>query len=216
MDVNTDFTRRAATQIADIEWISSPVEGIDRKMLERDGGEVARATTVVRFAPGAKFPFHEHVQGEEFFVLEGTFSDASGDYKAGSYLRNPAGTSHSPWSDEGCLILVKLRQFAEDDKAQKAIDTNVGDWQATGLDGLDVMPLHEHGSESVNLYRLAPGVTVPEHTHEEGEEFMVLEGTLTDENGHYPKGTWVRQPAGSHHTPYSDGGCLLYVKTGHL
>lgn len=216
MDINTDFTRRTATQIADIDWVPSPVEGIDRRMLERDGGEVARATTVVRFAPGAKFPFHEHVAGEEFFVLEGTFSDDSGDYKAGSYLRNPSGTSHAPWSDEGCTILVKLRQFAEDDKAQKAIDTNVGEWQATGLEGLTVMALHEFGPESVNLYRLAPGVSVPEHTHEAGEEFLVLEGTLTDEHGHYPKGTWVRQPAGSSHQPYSDGGCLLYVKTGHL
>ena len=79
-----------------------------------------------------------------------------------------------------------------------------------------MVPLHEFGSENVSLFKLAPGTQVPDHPHDGGEEFLVLEGTLTDELGSYPKGTWVRQPAGSSHAPHTEDGCLLYVKSGHL
>jgi hypothetical protein len=58
-------------------------------MLDRIGDEVARATSIVRYAPASHFSPHVHDGGEEFLVLEGTFQDEHGDYPVGSYVRNP-------------------------------------------------------------------------------------------------------------------------------
>jgi anti-sigma factor ChrR (cupin superfamily) len=44
----------------------------------------------------------------------------------------------------------------------------------------------------------------------------VLDGALEDEEGRYAVGSWLRNPAGSQHMPFSLEGCLLYVKIGHL
>ncbi len=82
--------------------------GVERRMLERDGDEVARATSLVRFAPNSAFSAHRHGGGEEFLVLEGVFSDESGDFPAGTYARNPVGSRHVPSSELGCVIFVKL------------------------------------------------------------------------------------------------------------
>ena len=62
-----------------MEWIASPAGGVDRKMLDRIGDEKARATSIVRYAADSAFPEHEHPLGEEFYVLEGVFSDEHGD-----------------------------------------------------------------------------------------------------------------------------------------
>jgi anti-sigma factor ChrR (cupin superfamily) len=52
-------------------------------LLERDGGEVARATSIVRYDPGARFDSHLHELGEEILVLDGTLSDEFGSYGPG-------------------------------------------------------------------------------------------------------------------------------------
>ena len=70
-----------------MEWIASPAGGVDRKMLDRIGDEKARATSIVRYAADSAFPEHEHPLGEEFYVLEGVFSDEHGDYPAGTYVQ---------------------------------------------------------------------------------------------------------------------------------
>jgi len=216
MYVNADFSERVVIRPDDREWVNSPKNGVDRMMLDRIGGEVARATTIVRFAPDSQFSEHEHTGGEEFFVLEGVFSDESGDYPAGTYVRNPIGTRHTPHSKEGCTIFVKLQQFAEDDQRQFSIDTKNANFSQGSVEGLTVLPLHQHGTESAALVRWAPGTKFVPHTHWGGEEILVLEGTFQDEHGDYPAGTWLRSPHMSQHHPYSEEGCLIYVKTGHL
>lgn len=216
MQIHADLSERAVVDTTALDWIASPAAGVERKMLDRDGGEVARATSLVRFAPGSDFETHTHGAGEEFLVLDGVFSDESGDYGRGVYVRNPVGSSHAPSSAEGCTIFVKLRQFAPGDDRQFAIDTRAAEWQPHGVAGVSILPLHAHGSERVMLLRFDPGTRFPEHGHRGGEEIFVLEGALADEFGHYPEGTWVRSPPGSAHTPVSDGGCLIYLKTGHL
>jgi anti-sigma factor ChrR (cupin superfamily) len=214
MRINADFSQRAVVDTYD--WVASPLPGVDRVMLDRIGDEVARATSIVRYAPGSRFSEHVHGGGEEFLVLEGTFSDADGDYPAGSYVRNPIGTRHAPWSENGCTIFVKLQQFAPDDTRQFSVDTRSADWQEGPVDGISMLPLHAHGSERVRLARYAAGARYPHHTHPGGEEILVLEGTLIDEHGTYGPGSWHRSPPGSDHAPWSDEGCLLYVKAGHL
>ena len=216
MRLNAEFDERVVVRPEDREWVPSPMPGVERQMLDRVGDEVARATTIVRYAPGSRFSAHTHGGGEEFVVLEGTFSDDSGDYPAGSYVRNPIGSSHAPHSDGGCTIFVKLHQFDEADTEQKAIQTRDAQFVPGLVPGLTVLPLHQHGTESVALVRWAPGTRFTQHRHWGGEEILVLEGTFADEHGTYPAGTWIRSPHLSQHTPYTDEGCLIYVKTGHL
>src|SRR6056297_418062 len=217
MHLNADFSQRIVIRPGDYDWIASPSSGVERMMLDRIGDEVARATTIVRFAPDSRFDAHTHGGGEEFLVLDGIFSDEHADYPAGTYVRNPIGTSHTPRiGPHGCTILVKLCQFAPDDTEQKVIDTRSAEFRPGSAPGLSVLPLHSVPGENVALVRWAPGTRFAGHAHWGGEEIFVIEGTFQDEHGDYPAGTWIRSPHMSRPTPWSDAGCLIYVKTGHL
>lgn len=216
MRINADFSKRVVIRPEDYVWAASPVAGVERMMLDRVGDEVARATSLVRFAPDSAFDAHTHEGGEEFLVLKGVFSDETGDYPAGSYVRNPIGTSHKPHTETGCTILVKLHQFTDDDRADVFIDTRSASFRPGISDGLSVLPLHSVPGENVALVRWAPGTRFAAHQHWGGEEIFVIEGVFADENGSYPAGSWLRSPHLSRHQPSSDEGCLIYVKTGHL
>ena len=184
-------------------------------MLDRVGDEVARATSIVRYAAGSRFDRHVHGGGEEILVLEGIFSDEHGDYPAGTYLRNPPGTSHAPFSRDGCTLFVKLWQFAADDTTPVRINTSTANWHPGLVPGLSVMPLHEHDGVSTALVRWAPETQFNTHMHPGGEEILVLEGVFRDEGGDYPVGTWLRSPRWSRHTPFTGGeGACIYVKVG--
>ncbi|KNG93226.1 cupin domain-containing protein [Pseudaestuariivita atlantica] len=216
MRLNADFSQRVVSRPSDRDWVSSPAAGVDRQMLDRIGDEVARATTLVRFAPGSAFDAHTHGGGEEFLVVDGTFSDESGDFPAGTYVRNPIGTAHAPHTDEGCTILVKLHQFDADDRAHFHVDTRQARFEPTADAGRTVLPLHRHGTERVVLERWDPGTAIPAHVHDGGAEVFVLEGRMQDADGTYPAGTWLRLPPGSRHASRTEDGCLLWIKTGHL
>lgn len=221
MKINADLSKRALARTSEMAWTASPAPGVERKMLDRDGAEVARATSMVRFAPGSSFPHHQHGAGEEYLVLEGTFSDQDGDYPAGTYVRHPPGSQHASSSAEGCVIFVKLRQMSDGGEPNLVVETGVdfaaGEWleRAAGVESLPLFTA-DSGGERVFLTRFAPGARFPHHDHPGGEEVLVLEGALEDEDGHYPTGTWLRCPPGSAHAPFSAAGCTLWVKVGHL
>src|SRR3546814_7366450 len=101
MRINDDLSQPVIVHAAKLDWVPSPAVGVDRRMLFRIGGEVARATSIVRYAPGSAFPRHTHGGGEEILALEGVFQDEYGEYSAGSYFRNSPGTAHTPASAEG-------------------------------------------------------------------------------------------------------------------
>ncbi|WP_282874458.1 cupin domain-containing protein [Pseudomonas peli] len=216
MQLNADFSQRALIRPAESPWVASPMPGVERRMLDRIGEEVARATSIVRYAAGSHFSEHHHPGGEEFLVLDGVFSDERGDYPAGTYVRNPIGSHHAPFSREGCTIFVKLMQFDAADDQPVVIDSTQAQWRPGLVPGLQVLPLHQHGTEHVALVRWAPGTYFNAHRHWGGEEILVLEGTFQDEFGDYPAGSWLRSPHLSQHTPFSEAGCLIWVKTGHL
>ncbi|MEO8223499.1 MAG: cupin domain-containing protein [Gammaproteobacteria bacterium] len=216
MLIRADYTQRVVVRPDDSPWVASPAAGVERRLLDRIGGEVARATSLVRYAPGSRFEAHTHGGGEEFLVLDGVFADENGDYPPGSYVRNPPVSAHAPRSETGCTLFVKLHQFAVQDTAALVIDTRNAPWHPGLVEGLSVQPLHNHNSEQVALVRWAPGTRFREHQHWGGEEILVLEGTFEDEHGRYPAGSWLRNPHGSRHTPFSTDGCTIYVKTGHL
>jgi anti-sigma factor ChrR (cupin superfamily) len=216
MRINADFEQRVVVRPGDIDWVASPMPGVDRIMLDRIGGEVARATSIVRYAPDSYFSAHSHGGGEEFLVLDGIFSDEHGDYPTGTYARNPIGTQHTPHSVGGCTLFVKLHQFDPRDTEQKLIRPHDADFAPGLVDGLSVLPLHDFEGEHTALVRWQPGTVFNRHRHWGGEEILVLEGQLEDEHGIYPKGSWLRSPNGSEHIPSSPQGCLIFVKTGHL
>ena len=216
MEFHADLSQRAVLDTNDLAWVPSPMPRVERRMLDRRGGEIARATSIVRYAPGSAFERHSHGGGEEILVLEGVFQDEQGEYPAGTYLRNPVGSSHAPFSEEGCTLLVKLQQMHPADQARLVIDTSSSTWVTGLVSGLKVMPLHAYGSEHVALVRWAPGTIFQSHSHPGGEEILVLEGMFQDEHGAYPAGSWLRNPPGSLHCPWSEIGCTIWVKTGHL
>jgi anti-sigma factor ChrR (cupin superfamily) len=216
MLLNADLSQRAVADTAALPWTQSPMAGVERKMLEREGGEVARATSIVRYAAGSRFGEHEHGGGEEFLVLDGVFSDERGDYPAGTYVRNPPGSRHAPFSREGCTLFVKLRQFAPDDLKRVVIDTSNAEFAPGKTDAYDELMLHQHGAERIYLLRWHAGKSFPKHVHRGGEEIFILSGRYADEHGSYPAGTWVRAPVGSWHTPIETEGALFYAKLGHL
>jgi anti-sigma factor ChrR (cupin superfamily) len=216
--IRADFAvREVVPPPAPHDWLPSPLAGVDRHPLDRIGGEVARATSVVRYAPGSFFERHVHGGGEEFLVLEGTFSDEHGDCPAGFYVRNPPGSSHVPFSRDGCTIFVKLWQFGPGDTGPVRLDTRAEPWRPGTAAGLAVMPLHSHDGIDTALVRWAPHTRFAAHMHPGGEEIYVLEGVFHDEHGAYPAGTWLRSPRWSRHAPFTgEQGATILVKVGHL
>lgn len=216
--LRADFTAREVVLPDAYHWTASPAAGITRMMLDRVGNEVARATSIVHYAPNSEFPHHTHHGGEEFFVLAGEFADENGRYPAGTYIRNPIGTNHAPRvGPQGATLFVKLHQFTEGDTAPVHHYTPDAQWSPGLVLGLSVLPLHSHEYEQVSLVKWAPKTQFRGHRHWSGEEILVLEGTFYDEHGSYPKGSWIRSPHLSEHTPYTqEEGALIYVKTGHL
>jgi anti-sigma factor ChrR (cupin superfamily) len=216
--VNADFSQRVIIPTDQLPWVPSPQAGVERRLLDRIGGEVARATSLVRYAAASSFPAHEHGLGEEFLVLSGVFSDEHGDYPTGTYVRNPPQSRHSPRTAPGCTILVKLRQMQPSERTRVVIDTNATVLPREDRAGLARLPLYlaPDTGEMVMLERLAPGTRNIEVDCPGGEEIFILSGGLSDEDGHYGPGTWIRNPAGYRHHVESTDGATYWVKRGHL
>lgn len=217
MRINADLARPAFADTSIMPWAASPSPGVLRKMLDRIGDEVARATSLVRFEPGCSFPFHIHGAGEEFFVIEGVFSDEAGDYPAGSYVRHPPGSSHQPYSQSGCILFVKLRQMDASDSSVVVVNTKEEQFKEIE-DGLQEIFLYENPqtNERVSLLR-APGlVEMHREMNPGGAEWFVLEGSFEDENGVHGAGAWLRLPSGSTQTLRSRSGFCAWRKRGHL
>jgi len=213
--LNMNISERVVINTDSENWVASPRPGVWRKPLAREEAESGHATSIVKYEPGSSFQRHGHPLGEEILVLDGTFSDETGDYHAGTYFRNPDGFFHAPFSKEGCRILVKLHQFDIGDSQHICIETESATWEK-GSGDLEVLALHSFKSESVFLMRLPEGVEIRAHKHEGGEEIYVIKGELIDEHGHYPAGTWLRNPPGSRHHPVVEQDTVIWVKTGHL
>jgi anti-sigma factor ChrR (cupin superfamily) len=201
MDINSDYSKRVVINHHDLPWIPSPESGIERRMLERLGDEVAKATSIVRYHPGSTFQRHAHEYGEEI--------------SAGTYIMNPPGSSHAPRSETGCILFVKLRHLGSEQVHREVLNTSTANWYQGMVPGLTVMPLMQQGTGST-LVRWAPQTYFNPHKHYGGEEIFVVKGVFEDEYGRYPAGSWIRSPHMSMHQPFSKEGCTIFVKTGHL
>jgi anti-sigma factor ChrR (cupin superfamily) len=213
--LNMNFDQPVVVYSSEMEWEASPMPGVWRKPLAREAAEHGHTTSIVRYDPGSAFSEHPHPLGEEILVLEGVFADEKGAYPAGTYLRNPPGSKHSPFSKEGCVLLVKLEQFDPADDVSLRIDSRSSDW-LPAEDGLMVMPLYYFDTEMVALYKWPANSRFPAQQHFGGEEFYVLSGMLQDEFGAYPAGSWVRNPHLSEHSRFTEEETIIWIKTGHL
>ncbi len=215
MKINADFDERVVVHGARLDWIASPMAGVDRRPLDRVGDEVARATSIVRYAPGSRFSRHVHTGGEEFIVLDGVFQDEHGDFPPGSYIRNPPESSHTPRSDDGCTIFVKLWQFDPDDRAhvRLRIDRMAG---VPLADGVSKTPLYQDAGEEVSIFELAPGARLS-FDGKNGIEVLVLSGEVLADDERLVELSWLRSPLGE---PVSLVGgardARIWVKSGHL
>lgn len=213
MSINADLTRPACCDTTRAPWLDSPQGGVQRIPLDRQGDEVARATSLVRYAPGSCFPSHVHGGGEEILVLEGVFSDEQGDYPAGSYLRNPPQSQHAPWSEPGCILLVKLWQFQAGDTECVRVPAAQALLQRQS-DGRQVCHLHQFAGESVSLEVWPAAWHIEEHCAG-GLELWVLEGAIDVNGQRQGAGSWLRLPCGSTLRGQSLGA-RLWLKRGHL
>jgi hypothetical protein len=217
MQLNADFARRAAVHAAQLEWVPSPMAGVDRRMLDRIGDEVARATSIVRYAPNSHFSPHTHGGGEEFLVLEGTFQDEHGDYPAGYYIRNPPTSKHRPGSEQGCTIFVKLWQFDPADRTPVQIPTGKMRFiPERDRAGVSTMPLFCDGREDVRLEAWEPN-TALHLPLPGGIELLVLEGSFRESDEEFVTHSWLRLPSGAVLDAIAGAhGCKVWVKSGHL
>lgn len=216
MLINEDLYQRALVHADRIDWLPSPAKGVDRRMLFRIGGEKARATSIVRYASGSRFPHHEHPGGEEFLVLDGIFEDESGQFPAGSYVRNPPGTGHAPGSEDGCVILVKLWQFKAGDRER--IVRSPGEGAPADLrPGVSMSRILFDGEdERVMLEDWQPGAEI-EVSNPHGLELLVLSGEFTEDGDVLGHWSWLRLPAGRQlRAKVGMGGARVWLKSGAL
>ena len=217
MELNADFSQRVAVHAAQIPWVASPMAGVDRRMLDRIGDEVARATSIVRYVPGSHFSPHTHGGGEELLVLEGEFSDEHGDFPAGYYIRNPPTSRHTPRSGPGCVLLVKLWQFDLADRTQVRIQTRErGFVPVTDRHGVAALELFKDRHEVVRLERWTADVTIS-LTPQGGAELLVIEGAFEESGERFEAQSWLRLPPGATIVAKAGAnGCTAWIKTGHL
>jgi anti-sigma factor ChrR (cupin superfamily) len=217
--INGDLSIRAVADTSRMEWTPSPSASVWRKRVHRVGpAESGQVTSIVRYDPNSKFPVHDHPGGEEILVLDGVFSDEHGDWPTGTFLLNPEGFRHAPFSIPGCVLLVKLRQFQGRDRNHVVVDTHKLGWEPTVVRGVACKPLYEQAgfSDSVRLERWDAGTDVGVRHYAQGAELFILEGEFADDAGTYAAGCWLRLPMDSEHRPRSARGCTLYVKESGL
>jgi anti-sigma factor ChrR (cupin superfamily) len=217
MNINTDFSQRIVIRDVDLTWKDSPIKGVYRKMFDRIGDEVARATTLVRYDPESQFSAHVHSGGEEFFVIDGVFQDEHGEYPMGSYVRNPPGSEHTPRSKEGCIIFVKLWQFENNDRAHFRLNShNMGAIPELDRPGVSVISLYHDTREDVCI-EIWQSKACLEINDDGGVELFVLTGDFDLDGENFRRGSWLRLPRRDFvKIKVGHKGARVWIKRGHL
>jgi anti-sigma factor ChrR (cupin superfamily) len=217
MKINADFDERVVLHGAEMEWVETQMKGVKRRMLDRVGAESGRATSIVSYDPNSKFSSHVHTGGEEFIVLDGVFQDEHGDFPVGSYIRNPPESSHTPGSEEGCMIFVKLWQFDKGDRTEVKVNYDqLVSAKDADRPGVSVTPLHKDQYEEVRMEEWEADTTVLIED-KGGIEILVIDGSIEESDDQLKKLSWLRVPVGSTvKAKAGSQGARVWIKTGHL
>ncbi len=217
MDMNADFSKRATVHASTAPWVPSPIKGVERRMLDRMGDEVARATTIVRYAPGSSFSAHTHTGGEEYLVIDGVFQDEHGDFPVGTYVRNPPQSKHTPRAHNGATILVKLWQFDPEDRHQMSVDTlNTESQPVAGRDGASEIALYSDDRENVRVEIWEAGSQQFIKGHK-GLEVFVISGGFSESGEQFETESWLRLPVGADFDAHvGSEGARVWIKSDHL
>jgi ChrR Cupin-like domain len=216
VQINSNFAERVAVHAGTLPWLASPMAGVERRMLDRIGDEVARATSIVRYAPGSRFSAHVHEGGEELLVLAGVFQDGDGDCPEGYYVRNPPQSKHTPASLPGCVILVKLWQFDPTDRTRIKIDTAKIARSSDAPSGVTLIPLFRDSRENVRLEDWNADVNI-DYLPAGGMELFVIKGSFVESGETFLENSWLRLPIGARLTAKAgNDGCRVWIKEGHL
>lgn len=213
---HADYRSRTAVLPTALTWYRTNYTGIWFRCFESDCDVQDHPVTMLtRFDSGGFFPLHGHPGGEEILVLQGIFEDETGAHPPGTYMLNPEGFIHSPYSNEGCLTFVKLRQHGGKTRDQVRINIYESLWQLGIIPQIEVRPLYQQVDypEKIWVERWQAGTRLSKVVETEVKEIFVIEGTWNDELGHYPTGSWLRYPPNCPYSPASETGCLIYIKS---
>ena len=223
--LNADMSKQVIVRASQNEWQTSPSSTVRRKRFHLVGEpESGQVTSLVEYLPGATFHRHEHPDGEEILVLEGVFSDEAGDWPAGSWLLNPEGFAHAPFSEKGCLLFVKLRQYPGAAHLKLDWPTLPNQSKPTATKPVTVSELLIQGDESISIVSFGYDEVASdeeqvtrEYTrqYESGVEGFVLEGEVEMNGNPLVQHDWFRLPAGASLTLASNQ-CRLYLKANNV
>ena len=111
--------------VAKLPWKATPAKGIEMKILLHDEA-TGLMTALLRWAPGAALPLHEHVEIEQTYIISGHLVDDEGEVTAGNFVWRPKGSRHVARSPKGALMLaifLRPNLFLEGDIAGKQFKT---------------------------------------------------------------------------------------------
>ena len=132
-------------------------------------------------------------------------------------MRNPPGSTHAPFTKDGCIIFVKLRQMPASTKDALVVRTLDMKGAPTSVAGVTRTTLFESETgETVAVETYAPGARWLDRATHKGEEFLVLEGDLLYGDYVCEEGAWLRFPPGRALPIRSKTGCKVWVKRDHL
>lgn len=217
-DEQADLTQPVVVDANTLPWVSVSKYNQSRRMLARRFIAPKWSTELVLVHGGGGVPSHLHPHGAEIYVLAGELNDEHGEYRWGTYIRNPHGFRHASFSYEGCCFLILDGQVTHAREKRVVVDSEELPWRLTDQPGVEYKLLYAQpaGPEWVELQRWAAGTRVVPDEHGEGMEVYVLAGELNAGPAALRDGVWLRCPAA--HLPefHSVRGCTLFIKRGHL
>ena len=115
--MNTNIQHYIAST-GNMEWKLLTEKGVNTsgifvKILRFDEQQQRPPSILLKFEPGAKYPYHNHPGGEEIFVMQGTCMVNDTLLNAGDYLYTPPGFKHAVQTDTGCELLFIVPQEVE-------------------------------------------------------------------------------------------------------
>ncbi len=215
VELHADLNRHVVLDTRSLAWVDGAAGAAAHKPLALGGGEPPVSTEIVRYPAGAQIREGD-AGGAEMLVLAGALGSDPDDLPAGSYIRLPPGWRGQLSCATDCVLFLKRGHLSRRDAQQRMLRPQDRVWHPGLVSGLRVLSLGEFEGAHTALVQWQPGTRFQYHRHYGGEEIFVMEGVFQDEHGDYPAGTWLRSPHLSAHVPFSEPGCLILVKVGHL